>query len=124
MTGCHVSNSGAPARLPSSVAPVVAQSMDPAYLIFLTALVIGLCFGIRRAKRQAKRKDRGGWFGAGLLVVLTVGLVVAAKTGHESLVWLFGIALMVALPVMLFLAIGSAIGSFIGQTKAVRKRKG
>jgi hypothetical protein len=46
-----------------------------------------------------------------VLTALFAGLFFADHTHNNNLGWFFGLSLMAALPAMLLLAIGSAIGS-------------
>lgn len=85
--------------------------MDPAYITILLLLAVGIVYGIRKKKPAPAKKSSDGWKGLGVLGVLTGGLIVASTMGNEGLTWIFGLSLMAAVPIMIFFAIGSAIGA-------------
>lgn len=85
-----------------------------AYICLAIVATIGAVYGLLRGKRSSQ-KSRGGWIGLGILALLFLGLVIAGEMGNQSLAWFLGLALMAALPIMLFLAIGSAIGAAIAK---------
>lgn len=78
---------------------------------------IGVAWGLIRGKRHPG-KGRGGWWGLGVLAALVAGLFISAQLGRESLVWFFGLSLMVAVPIMFFLALGSAIGRRLSRQRS------
>lgn len=86
--------------------------MDTGYFAILGLIAAGIAYSLLR-KKHPGQKTSSGWIGLGIIAALIVGLVVATNFGNESLTWLFGLSLMLALPLMVFLAIGSAIGSVI-----------
>lgn len=90
--------------------------MDSAYFTLAIVAAIGVSYGLLR-ERHASRTGRGGWIGLGVLAVLFFGLVVSGQMGHQSLAWFFGLALMAAISIMLFLAIGSAIARALRRDK-------
>ena len=53
----------------------------------------------------------GGWICIAIFVVLVSGLVIAYRTGNERTGFLFGMALMVFLPLAFLYAIVEAIAS-------------
>lgn len=90
--------------------------MDPGYFTILGMIVIGLAYGLYRARRPPRR-SRAGWVALAILATLVAGLVIASQTGHETLTWVFGLGLMLVTFCMMFLAIGAAIGSRLGRRR-------
>lgn len=86
--------------------------MDPGYITLGSVLIIGGLSGFFHSKREGQR-GYGGWVDLAVLGVLIGGLIFSGLSGNESLTWIFGWALMVALPVMFLLGIGSVIGSLL-----------
>ncbi len=70
-----------------------------------------------RSKAQVKR-SRSGWYGLGVLTFLFLGLWASGRAGNEPAAYGFGIAILLALPLMLVPGIASAMG------RAMRRRKG
>jgi len=95
--------------------------MDPGYLPLMGVVVAGVAYGLYRARRPSRKRSNSGRMALALVAALVVGLLVSAQFGNTSLVWLFGLSLMVALPLMLFLAIGTAVGARLGR---LRKERG
>jgi peptidoglycan/LPS O-acetylase OafA/YrhL len=95
--------------------------MDRGYFTLLAIVAVGVAYGLYRARRPP-RTSRSGWVGLGVLGVLSAGLFLAAQAGSESLTWPFGLSLMAIVPIMFFLAIGSAVGSFLGRGKGKNER--
>lgn len=91
--------------------------MDRGYLTIVGLLVVGIAYGLLKKKRPNEKKSNSGWVGLLILGVPFAGLVVAGAMGNENLTWLFGLALMVALPLLLFFAIGSAVGGVFNREK-------
>ena len=91
--------------------------MDLGYLPIIGLLVVGIAYGLLKKKRAGERKSNSGWGGLLILAVPLTGLHVAGAMGSEKLTWFFGIALMVALPLLFFFAIGSAIGGAFNRDK-------
>ena len=90
--------------------------MDSGYFTIIALVAVGVLYRLYRAKRPHE-KGQAGWVGFGVLAILAAGLFFAARAGSESLTWLFGLSLMAAVPIMLFIAIGSAVGSLFGRGK-------
>jgi hypothetical protein len=90
--------------------------LDTGYFTILGLVAVGVLYRRYRAKRPHE-KGRAGWVGFGVLAILSAGLFFAARAGSESLTWFFGLSLMAAVPIMLFVAIGSAVGSLFGRGK-------
>lgn len=59
----------------------------------------------------------GGWTCIAIFVGLVLGLTVAYKTGNESTGFLFGVALMVFLPLAFLYAIFEAIASRLRKSR-------
>ena len=91
--------------------------MDPGYFTVIAIVAVGVAYGVHRRRRPSS-KSNGGWRGLGILAVLFAGLLIAAHLGNESLTWFFGLSLMAVVPIMFFLAIGSAIGRRLGRHKS------
>lgn len=88
--------------------------MDPAYLVIGKLLAVGILFGVFRRRRATKR-SYGGWIGLGLILLLAAGLVISGFQGSNVATWMFGVGLMVVIPVLFTLAVGSAIGALLGR---------
>jgi|GEM_PF-1793272 len=92
--------------------------MDPAYFSIAAVVGVGALFGFLRSRNvRASRGVGGGWIGLAVILALVAGLIISGLAGAESMTWLFGLALMVAIPIMAFLAVGSAIGSSLRRRK-------
>jgi hypothetical protein len=91
--------------------------MDPGYFTVLAIVVAGLVYSLYRGRRPSPSGRSGGWFGLTVLAVLFAGLFISARLGSELLTWLFGLSLMAIVPIMFFLAVGSAIGQRLGRHK-------
>jgi len=89
--------------------------MDPAYFTMAAFVGVGALFGFLRSRNG--RRGRGGWIGLAVILALLAGLIISGTTGASSMTWVFGIALMFAIPIMFFLAIGSVIGSWFRRQK-------
>jgi hypothetical protein len=91
--------------------------MDPGYVTVIAIVLAGLAHHVYRARRPSLSGRGGGWVGLIVLAVLLAGLLIAAQLGSESLTWLFGLSLIAAVSIMLFLAVGSAIGRWLVRRK-------
>ena len=85
--------------------------MDPGYITILVLVAVGVLYGRHKKVQAPLKKSNSGWKGLGVLAVLIAGLVIASSVGSETLTWMFGLSLMIAIPLMLVFAIGSAIGA-------------
>jgi hypothetical protein len=85
--------------------------MDAGYITIIVLLAVGVAYGMRKRPQAPPTTSDDAWKGLGVIVALIAGLVVANATGSEGLTWVFGLSLMIAVPLMFFFAIGSAIGS-------------
>ena len=83
--------------------------MDRAYFTVLALVAIGSVYSFFHKKKCGPKKNVSGWFGLGAIGLLLLGLVLAGISGHETLCWVFGLALMVTIPAMFFFAVGSGI---------------
>jgi len=83
--------------------------MDRAYPTILALVAIGVAYAFFHKKKSAPKNNVSGWFGLGIIGFLLLGLVLAGVSGHETLCWFFGLALMVTIPAMFFLAMGAGI---------------
>ena len=93
--------------------------MDRKYFPLIAIVAIGVAYGLYRGRRPSP-KNNGGWLNLGILAVLLAGLLIAAQVGNEFLTWFFGLSLMAIVPIMFFLAIGSAMGRRLGRLKGTR----
>lgn len=86
--------------------------MDRDLLVILGLLATGFAWGLLK-----KPKRPGASIpvkvGLGLLGVLAAGLALAITLKIEVLAWVFGLSLMVAIPLLILLAIGTAIGRLV-----------
>ncbi|MBC3878624.1 hypothetical protein H8K38_12465 [Undibacterium sp. FT79W] len=91
--------------------------MTIAFAAILAIIIAGIAYvrGLR-SHPDAKRSN-AGWYGLGVLALLFAGLWASGNAGNESEAYGFGIAIFLAVPVMLLIGVASAIG------KAIRKRK-
>lgn len=84
--------------------------------IILALVIAGIAYARGyRSTRQAGT-SHAGWYGLGLLALLFAGLWASGRAGNEPIAYGFGIALSVALPIMLLVGVASAVG------RAMRKR--
>jgi len=83
--------------------------MDRAYFTILALVAIGSVYSFFHKKKCGPKKNVSGWFGLGVIGLLLLGLVLAGISGHETLCWFFGLALMVTTTAMFFFAVGSGI---------------
>lgn len=83
--------------------------MDRAYYTILALTALGFAYSFLRRKSPAQKKSVSGWVGLGVIGFLMLGLMLGGITRQETLTWVFGLALMVVIPAMFFLAIGSGI---------------
>lgn len=92
--------------------------MSIAIALVFAAIIAGIAYtrGLR-ANPEAGRYN-AGWYGLGLLALLFAGLWASGQAGNEPAAYGFGIAISLALLVMLLAGVASAIG------RAMRKRKG
>jgi hypothetical protein len=96
--------------------------MDRGYFTLIGVVVAGVAYGLYRARHPSRKSSNSGRMAFAFVAVLVVGLLVSAHFGNESLTWFFGLSLMVVLPLMLFLAIGTAIGSSLGRSRKERQK--
>ena len=101
--------------------------MDRGYYTSIGLLVVGVFYGFFRKQPTEGKESNSGWVGLLVLGALVAGLVIAGNLGNEKWAWYFGLSLMVVAPIMLFVAIGSSVGSFLkpvkGGTGKPAKRK-
>lgn len=91
--------------------------MATAIILVLTTILAGIAYtcGLR-SSRDASHSN-AGWYGLGLLALLFAGLWASGKTGNEPATYGLGIAISLALPIMLLIGVASAI------RRAIQKRK-
>ena len=77
----------------------------PDYNAVFTFVLAGAALIYLVAKRPVERKPHTGWLAFLLLGVPMVGMVLAGASGNQTLVWVFGIACMLAVPLWLFVTI-------------------
>jgi hypothetical protein len=92
--------------------------MSTALVIILAAIIAGIAFTRSYGSTVEAKRSNAGWYGLGILALLFAGLLISGQAGNEPAAYGFGIALSLALPIMLLAGLASAIG------RAVRKRKG
>lgn len=91
--------------------------MDRGYYTIIVLLVVGVVYGFFRKKPTEGKTSNSGWAGLLVLGALMGGLVIAGNAGNQNWTWFFGLSLMVVTPIMLFLAIGASVGSFLKPVK-------
>ena len=97
--------------------------MDISNFIIPGLLIVGVAYGffgkkpIEDEEPKDEKKSDSGQAGLIVLGVLMGGLVIAGSAGSENWAHIFGVSLMVVIPIMMFLAIGSSVGSFIKPAK-------
>jgi len=94
-----------------------------ATLVLMLALIIASIAYARgyRSAHEAK-SSKAGWYGLGMLGLLFAGLWASGGAGNEPAAYGFGIALVLALPIMLLVGVASAVGRALGKRR--RKDKG
>lgn len=91
--------------------------MSAAITIILAAIIAGIAYvhGLR-SNPDTGRTNTGG-YGLGILVLLFAGLWASDQAGNEPAAYGFGIAISLALPIMLLLGVASTIGRAMGKRK-------
>ena len=92
--------------------------MAVAIVVVLAAVIAGIAYAHGFRSNAETKRSNAGWYGLGVLALLFAGLWVSGQAGNEPAAYGFGLAMMLALPIMLLVGIASAIG------RAMRKRKG
>ncbi len=91
--------------------------MDSEYKAIITLLVAGAALiplvVKRPGMRPAKKKSNTGWLACFLLGVPMVGMVLAGASGNETLVWVFGIGFMLAVPLWFFISFIFSLASVV-----------
>lgn len=83
---------------------------------FAIVLSIGLFLGSRTWNKH--RKNQLGWGGVVLLLLLGFALLVSANAGNEVQTYFWGALLIFALPNLLILAMGFALGQRIARSRS------
>jgi len=89
--------------------------MSAAIAIILAAIIAGIAYVRGLRSIPDARRTNTGWHGLGILVLLFAGLWVSGQAGNEPAAYGFGIAISLALPIMLLLGVASAIGRAMGK---------
>jgi len=84
--------------------------MDPGYITIAVLIGLGVLAG-RRRNSGTPPKSSSVVPMVLTLAALVGGLLMAAAAESETWIWLFGGALMLALPAAVFYSIGHAIGA-------------
>lgn len=92
--------------------------MSAAIVVVLVVIIAGIAYGRGLQSRPGAKRSNAGWYGLGVLALLGAGLWASGQAGNETAAYGFGIAILLALPIMLLVGVASAIG------RAIRKRKG
>lgn len=91
--------------------------MTIVFAAILAVIIAGIAYVHGLRSDPAAKRSNAGWYGLGVLALLFAGLWASGKAGNESAAYGFGIAIYLAVPVMLLIGFASAIG------KMIRKRK-
>lgn len=91
--------------------------MSVATAIILAAIIAGIAYVRGLRSNPDARRTNTGWYGLGILVLLFAGLWVSGQASNEPAAYGFGIAISLALPIMLLLGVASAIGRAMGKRK-------
>jgi ABC-type transport system involved in multi-copper enzyme maturation permease subunit len=87
-------------------------------LVLIVAISIGtIAFFRGYSSKHTATSSKCGWYGFGLLALLFAGLLVAGIAKNEPATYGFGLALMIAFPIMTFVGIASALGRAISYRK-------
>lgn len=91
--------------------------MTIVFAAILAIIIAGIAYVRGLRSDPAAKRSNAGWYGLGVLALLFAGLWASGNAGNESVAYGFGIAIYLAVPVMLLIGVASSIG------KAIRKRK-
>jgi heme A synthase len=86
-------------------------------LFWLSILALGVILGFLRTRNSKEEKDRTSKGRSGIITAMLIlaimigGLVVSSYLRNETMTFVFGIGLMLVIPLMVVFAIGNAIGA-------------
>lgn len=89
--------------------------MTTLLMLVYFAIVFGTGLYLGSRARSKYKKSQLGWGGLALLLLLVFALLVSAHAGNEKLTYLWGALLLFALPSLLILALGFALGQRLGK---------
>ncbi|MBR7800516.1 hypothetical protein [Undibacterium fentianense] len=89
------------------------------YMTCLFGFGFGHGLGLYRGRRSEtkQQKSRLIWYALLCLVILLSGFLLSVNAGKEAQIYMWGGLLMLALPSLLILGIGVAIGNFIARKR-------
>lgn len=96
--------------------------MSLAFACILALVIAGIAYFRGYRWTRARPSFKAGWYGLGTLILLFAGLWASGAAGHEARAYGFGIALFLALPILLLLGLASVFGRLMRWWK-IKKSK-
>lgn len=94
--------------------------MDRGYLTLLGLLAIGVVYGLLRKKRS-QTKSTSRWVNFAVVCGLLAGLFLVGKFGDDNTGFLVGLAFMVIVPILFFVALGSGLASMLRRAESKKE---